>query len=124
MRGVPSALRALLLGGDLRRRGAAHPLGMGRGRGDRTHDDQGRRGNLRPGRGYRSHGGRARRVGTEEFIACFPTTRSEIVVPIAGPDGVRGEIDIDSDWLDAFDDRDRTFLEDVAERLSRVMRGA
>ena len=60
----------------------------------------------------------------EEFIACFPTTRSEIVVPIAGPDGVQGEIDIDSDWLDAFDDRDRTFLEDVAERLSRVMSGA
>ena len=59
----------------------------------------------------------------EEFIACFPTTRSEIVVPIAGPGGVQGEIDIDSDWLDAFDDRDRAFLEDVAERLSRVMRG-
>ena len=59
----------------------------------------------------------------EEFIACFPTTRSEIVVPILGPDGVLGEIDIDSDWLDAFDDPDRDLLEDVAERLSRVMRG-
>lgn len=59
----------------------------------------------------------------EEFIACFPTTRSEIVVPVAGPDGVMGEIDIDSDWLDAFDERDRELLEDVAERLSRVMRG-
>ena len=92
-------------------------FGMGRGRGDRTHDDQGRQG-TRPGRGYRSHGGRARRVGTEEFIACFPTTRSEIVVPIATRRRA-GEIDIDSDWLDAFDDRDRTFLEDVAER-SRV----
>jgi GAF domain-containing protein len=60
----------------------------------------------------------------EEFIACFPTTKSEIVVPIPGPEGVQGEIDIDSDWLDAFDERDRAFLEDVAERLSRVMRGA
>ena len=60
----------------------------------------------------------------EEFIACFPTTRSEIVVPIIGPDGVVGEIDIDSDWLDAFDDRDRDLLEDVAGRLSRVMRSA
>ena len=59
----------------------------------------------------------------EEFIACFPTTRSEIVVPILGPGGVLGEIDIDSDWLDAFDDPDRDLLEDVAERLSRVMRG-
>jgi len=60
----------------------------------------------------------------EEFIACFPTTRSEIVVPIPGLDGVQGEIDIDSDWLDAFDDRDRELLEEVAKRLSRVMRGA
>ena len=60
----------------------------------------------------------------KEFIACFPTTRSEIVVPIAGPEGVLGEIDIDSDWLDAFDERDRAFLEDIAEGLSGVMRGA
>jgi putative methionine-R-sulfoxide reductase with GAF domain len=36
---------------------------------------------------------------------------------------VLGEIDIDSDWLDAFDDRDRELLEDVAARLSRVMIG-
>ena len=34
-----------------------------------------------------------------------------------------GEIDIDSDELDAFDDLDRTLLEDVADRLSRVMTG-
>jgi GAF domain-containing protein len=59
----------------------------------------------------------------EEFIACFPSTRSEIVVPITGPEGVLGEIDIDSDWLDAFDDRDRELLEDVAARVSRVMIG-
>lgn len=59
----------------------------------------------------------------EDFIACFPSTRSEIVVPITGPDGVMGEIDIDSDWLDAFDDPDRDLLEDVAERLARVMTG-
>lgn len=59
----------------------------------------------------------------EEFIACFPSTRSEIVVPILGADGVLGEIDIDSDDLDAFDDRDRALLEDVASRLARVMTG-
>ena len=56
-----------------------------------------------------------------DFIACFPTTRSEIVVPIHGPAGVIGEIDIDSDWRDAFDERDRAFLETVARRLSTVM---
>lgn len=58
-----------------------------------------------------------------EFIACFPSTRSEIVVPIHGAAGVIGEIDIDSDWLDAFDDRDRAFLEAVAARLAAVMEG-
>jgi len=58
-----------------------------------------------------------------EFIACFPSTRSEIVVPIHGAGGVIGEIDIDSDWLDAFDDRDRVFLEAVAARLAAVMEG-
>jgi len=56
-----------------------------------------------------------------EFIACFPSTRSEIVVPIHGAAGVIGEIDIDSDWLDAFDERDRVFLEAVAARLAVVM---
>jgi L-methionine (R)-S-oxide reductase len=60
-----------------------------------------------------------------EFIACFPTTRSEIVVPIHGPDRrVLGEIDIDSDWLDAFDDRDRKFLESIAAELSGIMAGS
>lgn len=58
-----------------------------------------------------------------EFIACFPTTRSEIVVPIAGPEGVIGEIDIDSDWLDAFDERDRELLEQIALELGRAMTG-
>ena len=56
-----------------------------------------------------------------EFIACFPSTRSEIVIPIHGPDGVRGEIDIDSDTLDAFDARDREFLESVAAELASVV---
>lgn len=57
-----------------------------------------------------------------EFIACFPSTRSEIVVPIHAPDGkVLGEIDIDSDWLDAFDEQDRAFLEALAAGLAEVM---
>lgn len=57
----------------------------------------------------------------EEFIACFPSTRSEIVVPIQGRDDVLGEIDIDSDILNAFDEADREMLEQVAEDLARVM---
>ena len=49
------------------------------------------------------------------YLACFPSTRSEIVVPIAHNGRVVGEIDIDSDVPAAFDEQDRAFLERVAE---------
>ena len=53
-----------------------------------------------------------------EYLACFLSTRSEIVVPIFADGAVVGEIDIDSDRLAAFDASDRRFLEEVASRLS------
>lgn len=55
------------------------------------------------------------------YLACFVSTRSEIVVPIMHEARVVGEIDIDSDRQAAFDDEDREFLETVAERLGRVI---
>jgi GAF domain-containing protein len=51
------------------------------------------------------------------YLACFPTTRSEIVVPIVDGDEVLGEIDIDSNTPAAFGDEDRRFLEEVARLL-------
>jgi L-methionine (R)-S-oxide reductase len=48
------------------------------------------------------------------YLACFPQTRSEIVVPIRYEDMVVAEIDIDSDVPSAFGDADRAFLERVA----------
>ena len=51
------------------------------------------------------------------YLACFPSTRSEIVVPIAHEGRVVGEIDIDSDRPAAFADDDRVFLEHVAELI-------
>jgi GAF domain-containing protein len=53
------------------------------------------------------------------YLACFPSTRSEIVVPIAYEGRVVGEIDIDSDRPAAFGDDDRAFLERVAALISR-----
>jgi GAF domain-containing protein len=50
----------------------------------------------------------------ERYLACFPSTRSEIVVPIVYEGRVVGEIDIDSDEPGAFDDDDRGFLERIA----------
>ena len=55
------------------------------------------------------------------YLACFATTRSEIVVPIARPDGaVIGEIDVDSDRPAAFGPDDHAFLEGIAARLARL----
>jgi L-methionine (R)-S-oxide reductase len=48
------------------------------------------------------------------YLACFPSTRSEIVVPIAHEGRIVGEIDIDSDRPAAFGEDDRAFLERVA----------
>lgn len=56
-----------------------------------------------------------------EYLACFLSTRSEIVVPIRSDGAVVGEIDIDSDRPAAFDASDRRFLEEVASRLSRAV---
>ena len=52
------------------------------------------------------------------YLACFPSTRSEIVVPIAHEGRVVGEFDIDSDRPAAFGDDDRAFLERVAQLVS------
>ena len=52
------------------------------------------------------------------YLACFPSTRSEIVVPISYEGGVVGEIDIDSDRPAAFHADDREFLERVAVLIS------
>lgn len=56
------------------------------------------------------------------YLQCFPSTRSEIVVPIKVGDAVKGEIDIDSDETNAFDSEDLVFLEQVSKRLSLFLR--
>jgi GAF domain-containing protein len=58
-------------------------------------------------------------VGTDErYLACFPSTKSEIVVPITYEGRIVGEIDIDSDRPGAFGAEDRVFLERVALLIS------
>ncbi len=52
------------------------------------------------------------------YLPCFPSTKAEIVVPIFSGGAVVGEIDIDSDHLDAFSSLDREFLEAVAGKAS------
>ncbi len=52
------------------------------------------------------------------YLACFPSTRSEIVVPIVAGSEVVGEIDIDGKDLAAFGQADQRFLEAVAALLA------
>ena len=46
-------------------------------------------------------------------IACSSLSRSEIVVPIIKNNEVTGVLDVDSEWLDQFDETDKFFLEEV-----------
>ncbi len=55
------------------------------------------------------------------YLACSLATRSEIVVPIMRGPEVLGEIDVDSDRLDAFGDEDRVLLEETAELVAGVL---
>ena len=50
----------------------------------------------------------------DRYLACFVSTRSEIVVPIKRKGMVIGEIDIDSDIPNAFNNKDVNFLEKIA----------
>lgn len=51
-------------------------------------------------------------------IACSSSTRSEIVVPVAAPNGqVIAVLDVDSDFPDAFDQDDQTALEALCAAL-------
>lgn len=54
----------------------------------------------------------------DRYLACFASTRSEIVVPVAYEGRVIGEVDVDSDEPAAFSQADTTFLERVALLIS------
>ncbi|MCC6738856.1 MAG: GAF domain-containing protein [Planctomycetia bacterium] len=60
----------------------------------------------------------------DNYIACDPRDRSEIVVPVRGADGgVVGVLDVDSHAVGAFSDADRRALEKiVAEHLDGAAR--
>ena len=52
------------------------------------------------------------------YLACFASTRSEIVVPIFDGGEVVGEIDVDGSERGAFDAADARFLEEIAALLA------
>src|SRR5215213_5378704 len=50
-------------------------------------------------------------------IACSSLSRSEIVVPVIRDDEVIGVLDVDSAYLDAFDETDRKYLEQIVSLI-------
>ncbi len=55
----------------------------------------------------------------DRYLACFISTKSEIVVPIKKDGKVVAEIDIDSNHPNAFAENDTLFLEKIADMLSK-----
>lgn len=57
----------------------------------------------------------------EGHIACDPASRSEIVVPVLGPDGtLKAVLDLDSRQPAAFDEIDAEYLERIADAMTPV----
>lgn len=55
-------------------------------------------------------------------IACSSISRSEIVTPIIKDNKVKGVIDIDSPTINRFSNKDKEFLEQVADILSPLFK--
>ena len=53
----------------------------------------------------------------KRYLSCFVSTKSEIVVPIKKGKEILGEIDIDSNKKNAFSEKDKIFLENLADML-------
>jgi L-methionine (R)-S-oxide reductase len=54
----------------------------------------------------------------ENYLACNPDVRSELVVLIRAGDEIFGEIDIDSEQLAAFKEADESAVQAVADKLA------
>ena len=54
------------------------------------------------------------------YLSCFCSTKSEIVIPIKKDNNIIGEIDIDSDKIDAFNKKDILLLEKIVRNTEFV----
>lgn len=57
----------------------------------------------------------------EDYLACAPEVQSELVVLIRAGDEIFGQIDIDSEELDAFEEEDEIGLQGVADKLAEQL---
>lgn len=59
-------------------------------------------------------------TAVDNYLACSPRTKSELVVLIRAGDEIFGQIDIDSKVRDGFTTEDQEAVEMVADKLSEV----
>jgi GAF domain-containing protein len=57
----------------------------------------------------------------EDYLACSPDTKSELVILIRAGDEIFGEIDIDSDTQAAFTEDDEIALISIADKLAEQL---
>lgn len=57
----------------------------------------------------------------ENYLACSPKVKAEMVVLIRAGDEILGQIDVDSHQKDAFDDDDEQGVQSVADKLAEVL---
>lgn len=57
----------------------------------------------------------------DNYIACSITVKSEIVIPIFVDGENIGQIDIDSNTIDPFTEKDERFLEYVCEKVASIL---
>ncbi len=57
----------------------------------------------------------------EDYLACSPETKSELVVLIRAGDQIFGQIDIDSHQPDAFGEEDEIALISIADKLAEQL---
>lgn len=57
----------------------------------------------------------------ENYLACSPSVKAEMVVLIRAGDDILGQIDIDSRKKDAFGDDDQEAVQRVADKLAEVL---
>ncbi len=57
----------------------------------------------------------------ENYLACSPSVKSEMVVLIRAGDEILGQIDIDSRKKDAFADEDQDAVQRIADKIADVL---
>jgi L-methionine (R)-S-oxide reductase len=55
------------------------------------------------------------------YLSCNENVKSEIVIPIFNSGQVFGELDIDSDEISPFTEKDTVFLKKIEEETSRFL---